>query len=303
MSKSETIFKDSLNKLNSMLLFLDTQLGTVSLTEEEINSLKFPENNQPMAKILRSNKDTTENKKEDKKGKGEKKPKAEKKPKEEKKTSEENKPKEEKKEKKPKGEKKPKEEKKEGEEKKENPKKENKPKAKGTDKNELFKQCDLRVGFVTKAEILEGFNEVYSLLIDLGEGAPRQIMTGLRNYVPLEELQNSKVIVFSNLKPKRFGTEHTSNGMIMCASIKTGDKKECIEIIRPVEKASVGDRVWLEGMELGNEKEETISGGKFQKAIENFATDENCFCMYNGIKMMTKDGNITVKTLKNAHIS
>ena len=35
--KVSSVFKESLDKLNSMLMFLDTQLGTVSLSKEEID--------------------------------------------------------------------------------------------------------------------------------------------------------------------------------------------------------------------------------------------------------------------------
>ncbi len=38
-SPIDTIFKDSINKLNSILMYLDHQLGTVSLTKEEITAL------------------------------------------------------------------------------------------------------------------------------------------------------------------------------------------------------------------------------------------------------------------------
>ena len=33
------IFKKSIDKINSMLMYLDHQLGTVSLTKEEVDSL------------------------------------------------------------------------------------------------------------------------------------------------------------------------------------------------------------------------------------------------------------------------
>lgn len=207
--KVDSIFKGSLDKLNEMLMFLDTQLGTVSLTKDEIESIGMKNKHEPLAKIQKDKKETKKEekktekveKKEDKKEQGKK---------QEKKKNEDKK---EKKEKEPKQEK----------------------KKQGTDKNELFNLCDLRVGKVLECKILEGFNDVYSLKIDLGEGEPRIIGTGLRHHVPQEEIQDSKVIVFSNLKPKRFGTSFTSNGMIMCASIKSGDKKEIIEIIRPNE--------------------------------------------------------------------
>ena len=72
---------------------------------------------------------------------------------------------------------------------------------------------------------MEGFNDIYELEIDLGEGNLRKIGTGLRHYIPMEKIANSKVIVFSNLKPKKFGKNFESNGMIMTASINNNEKK------------------------------------------------------------------------------
>lgn len=178
------------------------------------------------------------------------------------------------------------------------------PKAqKKADKNELFAACDLRVGKVLECKILEGFNDVYALKIDLNEGEPRIIGTGLRQYVPAEVIQDSSVIVFSNLKPKKFGNALASQGMIMCASISNEEKKETIELLRPHEDAKPGDKVYLEGTELNKEVCPVLSSGRFSKAIELFASDGECFAMYNGIKMRTETGFIKAPTLKNAHIS
>ena len=164
----------------------------------------------------------------------------------------------------------------------------------------LFGFCDLRVGFVQECKIMEGFNDIYSLKIDLGEPEIRIIGTGLRNHVPISEIQSSKVIVFSNLKPKRFGENFISNGMIMCASDGSHQK---IELIRPSKEATPGDKVYLDGTELDPKVEPTLSGGRFSKAIENFRTNESLECMFNGIKLRTKDGIVTVKSLKNSQIS
>ena len=54
---------------------------------------------------------------------------------------------------------------------------------------EIFKLCDLRVGYVEDCTILEGFNDIYSLIIDLGEENKRHIGTGLRNHVPIEKIK------------------------------------------------------------------------------------------------------------------
>ena len=272
------IFKESLNKLNSMILFLDTQIGTVSLSKEEIDSINgIPHKHQPLENIDSSKSEKKESKKKEKKEDK----------KEEKQNKKENKKNENNKEK----------------------NKENKEKIpghqkKGMDIFDIFKLTDLRVGKVTSAKIMEGFNDVYELKIDIGEEQPRNIGTGLRNYVPIEKIQDSKVILFSNLKPKRFGKDFESHGMIMCAGKKDKDNnKETFELIRPNENAKIGEKVFIEGTELDSSVVPQISGGRFQKCINYFKTDENCFCMYNGKKIVTESGPIKVESLANCDIS
>ena len=51
------IFQESMNKLNSILMYLDHQLGTVSLTQDEINSLGGVKNEvEPLHTILEEQK-------------------------------------------------------------------------------------------------------------------------------------------------------------------------------------------------------------------------------------------------------
>ena len=164
------IFKESIDKLNSMLMYLDHQLGTVSLTKEEIDSLGGVKNTvEPSHTILEETKPAD---KKAKKKKKRRKPKEEMKDEKSKEEQKEEK-KEEKKEKKEKKNKK-KEEKKENEEGKKEEKKKHEQK-KGMEPKEIFKLCDLRVGYVEECTILEGFNDIYSLVIDLGEENKRHI--------------------------------------------------------------------------------------------------------------------------------
>ena len=255
------IFKESFDKLNSILMYLDHQLGTVSLTKEEIESLGGVKNTvEPLHTILEEPKGkkkekTKEKKKEEKKGEGEGK----------------------------------KEEKKKHEQKK------------GMEPKEIFKLCDLRVGYVEECTILEGFNDIYSLVIDLGEEKKRQIGTGLRNHVPIEKIKNTKLVVFSNLKPKKFGKDFESNGMILTASSKQGEEK-IYELIRPNENAKPGEKVYLDGTELDPKKEATISPKRFGQILDNLKTNEENFCIYDGTKLRTESGFVTAP-LKNAPIS
>ena len=307
----EGIFKESIDKLNSILMYLDHQLGTVSLTKEEIESLGGVKNEvEPAHKILEvSDKkpQKKEKKKEDKKKEEKHEEKTEEKKEEKKEEKHEEKKEEkheEKKEGKKKGKGKKKEEKTEGEEhdkkeeKKEGGKKGNK---KAMDPKDVFKLCDLRVGYVEDCTILEGFNDIYHLVIDLGEPNKRIICTGLRNHVPIEKIKNTKLVVFSNLKPKKFGKDHESNGMILTASEKNGDNKT-YELIRPEENAKPGDKVYLDGTELDPKKEAQITPKRFSQALEHLKTDGECFCIYDGVKLRTESGFVK-SALKNAPIS
>ena len=166
---------------------------------------------------------------------------------------------------------------------------------------EIFKLCDLRVGYVEECTILEGFNDIYSLIIDLGEENKRHIGTGLRNYVPIEKIKNTKIVVFSNLKPKKFGKDFESNGMILTSCSKEGEKK-IYELIRPDDNAKPGEKVYLDGTELDPKKEATISPKRFGQIIDNLKTNDECFCTYDGTKLRTETGFIKAP-LKNAPIS
>jgi len=287
------IFKESIDKLNSILMYLDHQLGTVSLTQEEVQSLGGVKNEvEPLHTILE------EQKGQDKKNKKKEKPKE---AKEEKHIEEnkEEKPEEKPKEKKEKKNKK-KEEKKEGEEPKKEEKKKHEQK-KAMEPKEIFKLCDLRVGYVEECTILEGFNDIYSLIVDLGEENKRQIGTGLRNHVPIDKIKNTKIVVFSNLKPKKFGKDFESNGMILTSSLKDGENK-IYELIRPDENAKPGEKVYLDGTELDPKKEATISPKRFGQILDNLKTNDECFCLYDGTKLRTESGYVTAP-LKNAPIS
>lgn len=51
-----------------------------------------------------------------------------------------------------------------------------------------------------------------------GEEQPRTVVSGLVNFVPIEEMQDRLVVVLCNLKPAKMrGIE--SSGMVLCASV------------------------------------------------------------------------------------
>lgn len=164
----KTIFKDSINKLNSMISRLDTQLGIISF--QNVNENKIPANENTIININNIASENQANQKELKEQS--KKPS---KPQPENKKNDNN-----------------------------NTKKTKEEEEKEA-KLKLYSECDLRVGHIVDLKYMENSQDIYRLKIDLGEGQPREIGSGLRKYVKEEELLNTKVIVFANLKPKKLG--------------------------------------------------------------------------------------------------
>jgi methionyl-tRNA synthetase len=81
---------------------------------------------------------------------------------------------------------------------------------------EDFAKVELRVGQVKSAERIQGADKLLKLLVDIGDEV-RQVLAGIAmGYTP-EELVGRKVVVVTNLAPRKMrGLE--SNGMLLAAS-------------------------------------------------------------------------------------
>jgi methionyl-tRNA synthetase len=83
---------------------------------------------------------------------------------------------------------------------------------------EDFIKVELRVGEILTAERIPKSDKLLRFTIDLGEAEPRQVLAGIAEYYEPETLVGRKIIVVSNLKPRKLrGFE--SQGMVLAASI------------------------------------------------------------------------------------
>ena len=86
---------------------------------------------------------------------------------------------------------------------------------------EQFAVVELRCGLVVAAEKVEGASKLLKLQVDLGEGAPRTIASGIAEAFAPEALVGKRVVVVANLAPRTIrGIE--SRGMLLA----TGDGAE-----------------------------------------------------------------------------
>ncbi|MDE1867300.1 MAG: tRNA-binding protein, partial [Thaumarchaeota archaeon] len=80
-----------------------------------------------------------------------------------------------------------------------------------------FAKLDIRVAKIIETEKIPGKSKIIKGVIDLGE-EKRQVIIGGAEYYQPEDLLNKKVIVLSNLEPRKIaGVE--SNAMLLAADL------------------------------------------------------------------------------------
>lgn len=132
---------------------------------------------------------------------------------------------------------------------------------------------DLRVGHILRAIAHPNADSLYVSTIAMGdpEGAEhtqvdeetgkvvRTVCSGLNGLVPLEEMQNRKVIVVANLKPVNMRSIKSA-AMVLAASPKQPEGADrhasdrVVELVSPPENAEAGDKVYFEGWPYGEDK-------------------------------------------------
>ena len=123
---------------------------------------------------------------------------------------------------------------------------------------------DLRVGHILKATTHPNADSLYVSTIACGD-APgtentseyegqivRTVCSGLNGLIPLEEMQNRKIVAVCNLKPVTMrGVK--SCAMVLAASPRVAEgednHKGPVELVNPPADSKAGDRVYFEGWE------------------------------------------------------
>ncbi|KAG8214493.1 hypothetical protein J3R82DRAFT_9549, partial [Butyriboletus roseoflavus] len=110
---------------------------------------------------------------------------------------------------------------------------------------------DLRVGHIIDVSITSELLMCYLQQIDLGEETgPRTVVSGLVNYIPIEEMRDKYLVAICNLKPASMrGVK--SFAMVLAATSKEG-KEGGVELIQPPPGSKPGERVYFEGPEYEN---------------------------------------------------
>ncbi len=88
-----------------------------------------------------------------------------------------------------------------------------------------FKKLEIKIGQILSVERVPETDKLLKLSVDMGEGIPRQIVSGIATYFPdIEKLIGKKCAFAANLEPRVIkGLE--SQGMILAVSGGDGDSQ------------------------------------------------------------------------------
>lgn len=100
-----------------------------------------------------------------------------------------------------------------------------------------FQKLDLRVGVIVEAEKLPDADKLLCFKVDLGEEAPRQILSGIAEHFAPEALVGRQVCVVANLAPR------TIRGRISQGMILTAEHEGRLVLIVPGGEVPGGSRI------------------------------------------------------------
>lgn len=100
-----------------------------------------------------------------------------------------------------------------------------------------FKRAEIRIGTVLSAERVPETDKLLRLEVDFGEGAPRQILSGIAEHIKPEDLTGRQFPFITNLEP-RVLRGFVSNGMLL--AVGEGDT---FALLSPTKAVDEGSRI------------------------------------------------------------
>lgn len=164
-----------------------------------------------------------------------------------------------------------------------------------SDKPLDISRIDIRVGKIVECKKHPDADSLYVETVDVGEEKPRTVVSGLVKFIPLEQMQNRKVVLVCNLKPANMrGIK--SEAMVLAATAPDGNS---VELVEPPAPAEIGSRIYVEGFQ--GEPDEILNPKKkvWEKVQVDLGTNDVKQACYKGVPF---SGPCTVASIVNGSI-
>ena len=164
------------------------------------------------------------------------------------------------------------------------PKKEKKEKAPKTPQpasdEDPFVKARLVIAKVLEVGHVENSDKLYCCKVQVGPEETRQVITGLRKFVPEAELTNKLVLCILNLKVAKLAGQ-ISEAMILATTCELNGALS-VKVVNVPETANVGDVVGAEGVAPGAAGYPKECKSKFWDAVKEKLKVKGGVCTYDG---------------------
>ena len=107
----------------------------------------------------------------------------------------------------------------------------------GTITIDQFQRLDLRVGTILEASRVKGADRLLELKVDLGEGEPRTVVSGIAEYYEPQALAGTQIVLVANLQPAKI------RGVVSHGMILAGKTADTLQIVSPRQPLPAGTKI------------------------------------------------------------
>ena len=158
-------------------------------------------------------------------------------------------------------------------------------------------RLNLVVGTVLSVKRHPDAESLYVEEIDLGEDAPRQVVSGLVKHLTEEEFAGARVVCVANMKPSKMrGVE--SAAMVLCGTNAEGKT----ELVNPPTGAANGAKITVEG--FVGDADDVLNPKKkvFETVSADFAVSAEGVATYKNVPFAAAEGPCTLPTIRDGII-
>ncbi|KAJ3109891.1 hypothetical protein HK100_003229 [Physocladia obscura] len=162
----------------------------------------------------------------------------------------------------------------------------------------IISKLDIVVGKIIEVAHHPDADSLYIEKIDCGEAEPRTVVSGLRKFLNIDQMQDKHILVLKNLKPANMrGVK--SHAMVLCALNADGSK---VEFLIPPEGSVAGDRVFFKGHEGVPDGQLNPKKKIWETVQPEFKTRDDLVAVWQNIEFQTTKGIVKAATLAGANI-
>ncbi|CAM6114877.1 unnamed protein product [Calypogeia fissa] len=164
---------------------------------------------------------------------------------------------------------------------------------------ENFEKAHFQVGLVHSVADHPISEKLFICKVEVAPGEFRQVVAGLRKFIPANELQQKKVALILNLKPAKLAGQ-LSEAMILAGDVHA-DGIETVKVLEPPSDASAGDRIYVEGSTASAIPAKQLSSKVWEKIVPLLKV-EGGVATFDKMTLVTSGGALKVPLPDGANI-